>query len=765
MAEILKTNDFSGGETDFYRDGPVTQAKEMTNLVVTRNRKATTRPGSALFDSAHAQTALGSVRIGKVYTDGTETLLCQSTRLYRYSSGWTELKGPGGTDYAFPYSTTASSYSVAKWNNHFFITSDDLQTPVRKVFKDGSAGWMITNAGLGSLTFATNYPVFTPSAGTGSHSYIYFFVLSTTYTLDTGVTFVDTGPVITATATSNVALGGAVTMGIDAAAGAGVWPKPTNVSGNIVNTSTVIDFYRTTDGGTIGYYFGSQSGAGGTGITDTSTDAFLIGQQQLYITGDVLDYDPPPLAKYLTISNDICWYGHVKESDGLKPYRVRQSIQFSPDKCPASLYIDVDGDITGIASIGNTPIVFCKDKFYRLEGYVDNLGAGFTRKVIVSDTVGCISNDSIIQSQKGICFAAEDGFYYTDGYTFTRVSDNKTTSYAGLVAAGGTVSAALRQKRITGAYDKLSDRYYWAVQSDDDSTDNDAIWVFDANFGIKTDGCFTTHASGVDYNPTALAFVGGNLLRADKNGYLFRHSTELYTDLVIGSPAAAATWTTKAVPYTYTSCAYTFGTEDQKKYVTRMLLSCDNETNLSLQVSGCNNDSGAWHDLKEIKYRGNILWGDADVLWGDETAVWNSTGAIIGERRFPAGSLRCIFKQIRFQNSVTIVGRSDDYEAATVSKSGKTAYFPTLTWATNCENYALYFEWDGYTEAFPIVSRTSDTLTLEDTAAHLRDGSWKWEMKGYRKSERIIMSSYLIGYELFQQGINGWQKTEDGSNA
>lgn len=772
MADILRIDDFSGGETDFYRNGPPTAAKEMQNCLVTRVRKLQTRWGSQHFDSASAQTALGSVRVGKLFNyDWDQTIfMCQSNRLFRHDAvtGWQELHGNSAGEYAFPSSSTSNYYSGARWNNHIFFTSDDLHSPVRKVYLDNGGTWRMYQAGLPALSFPGGYPTFTASSAGAGHTYLYFFHLRRSYTLTGGVAFQDAGPVylypLPVTSTAPIDATHTVTIKPSSGAGPFVWPFPANTSGAVYDLpNLMIDIYRTIDAGTIGQLVGSVAYGSTAAFVDNVPDGSL--GAEIYIAGDVLDYDPPPIAKYLTISNDVCWYGNVVESDGAKPYRVRQSIQFAPDKCPGSLYLDMDAEITGMASVGNTPLVFCVDRFYRLEGYVDNLGSGFTRKVIVSDTVGCISADSIIQSQRGVCFASQDGFYFTDGYSFTRVSDNKTKTYAALIQGGGVVAQDTRRKRITGAYDKLSDRYYWGCQLDINGTDNDSLLVLDANFGISKNSCFTTLNSGADFRPTALSFLQGDLLRGDNAGYVFRHSETLYTDLVIGSNASPALWTTKAVNYRYTSCAFPFGIESMKKYVTRMLASCNNETNLSLQISSCNDDQDRWSLLKEVRFRGNVLWGDLEVVWGDPSIVWNYAGVILADRRFPAGGLRCIYKQVRFENSLTVICRSDDYGLGTVAKGGKTVHLSPQSWPTDIENLAVYFEWDGYSEAFPIASRTSSTLTLTDTLAHLRDGNWKWEVKGFRKEERLVLDTCLLKYETFGAGINGWAPAEAGGNA
>lgn len=757
----FRVADFSGGETDYYLDGPTNCGQVYENVLITRNKKLVGRPGSEILDAVNADTPIGAVRIGKIWDDGTNLFVRQATRLYTkaFSESWFEVNGPS-SELAFTDSTTDDNISVAKWNNQFFIATDNLVTPVRKIFKEGPGIFRIYSAGMPATGFVTtsSEPTLTSSTPGPTYSYVYFYHYFYEYTVDGGTTFQDVGPVHVQAKTSNVAIGGANTMTLDPPGA--TWPTPSTAGGHYRDAANIkIKIYRTTTNGEVGMYVGQVDAGSASNFVDNVTDANL--GEEVYIAGDVLDYDPPPLAKYLVIANDICWYANLDEDGELRPYRVRQSIQFSPDKCPASFYIDVEGTITGLSAVGNLPLVFCRDRFYRLEGYVDNLGSGFTKKVCVSETVGCISNDSIIQSQRGVCFAAEDGFYFTDGYNVTKLSANRNETYPQLVSDESTVDQDLRRSRMQGAYDKKNDSYYWTVQSDDLATDNDQIWVFDARWGIKEEGCFT-HWIGI--SPTAIAFVDNVLLRAS-GGFVFMHTASLLSDPVAGVAALAAEWPTTAVEYNYTSCAYAFGSEDTTKWIPRLLVACTNETNLSLQIASCNNDSANWSDLKEYRFRGNVTWGDIDVIWGDPALVWNFSGSLLIERRFPAGGLRCIYKQIRLTNSETTIIRSDDYEQATASISGATLALATEEWPTDCEGYSIYFEWDSYATGFEILTRTDSTLTLDNGSALLRDGTYKWIMRGKRKTERISLDSYTISVEMMGNTTLGYQSGQDGGNA
>ena len=265
-----------------------------------------------------------------------------------------------------------------------------------------------------------------------------------------------------------------------------------------------------------------------------------------------------------------------------------------------------------------------------LREIVDSFGRGFNRLRVISDTVGCVSNNSIVRTIRGLFFAAEDGFYYSDGFQLQKLSEHLNERYTLAVRSDA------QSKRISGAQDPLTKRVYWSMQENPDDTDNNSIWVLDPFWGISTESSFTSWDSGIDMKPTSLEFVDGNLVRADSRGYSLEHKEELFTDPVIDTGAAFTNlWETKGIIYDYTSCAYPFGTETGRKWVTKLLSIFKNLSNLSVQPISINDDSFIDKNLKEDRFRSNLTWGDAEVVWGDENLIWNFNGLIIVDRRFP----------------------------------------------------------------------------------------------------------------------------------
>jgi len=527
------------------------------------------------------------------------------------------------------------------------------------------------------------------------------------------------------------------------------------------DTATIkVEVYRSVNGGVDLKYSGEVTN-GTTTYSDTITDALLT--TSIYTEGDRVENDPPPQAKFVIVADGVAWYLNVKEGSEEKGYRARQALKDDPDACPGAHFMDVDGDIVGAGVIDVYPVVFTKTKAYRFEGFVDNQGRGFTRKRIISSTVGCVSHNSIVQVLGGMYFAGVDGFYFTDGFRMVKVTNHLNASYKAATATGGMRS------RIHGALDPVDGRIYWTMTTDATKTDCDHVWVIDPyQGGIGPEMAVTTWSSDVDMAPTSLAFIESELVRADNRGYCFRHEAGLFTDPVVDTAALPSAWASKSVIYEYVSVAFSFGTEIQKKFTPKITVVARNETNLSLLIQSINDDSGVTKDLKEVRFRNNVVWGDVDTVWGDSSIIWNYGGTILAERMFPKGSLRCIYKQVRMTNSNTIILNSDSYGNVTTDASGNTAIFDDLAeeWPAGVVGYKLHLDIDGYVFGYKILSVSGDTLTLEESFGLLpADGSYAWIIKGFRKGERLSLESYAINWEMFGEATKGFDGAETGSNA
>jgi hypothetical protein len=744
----LVVGDFSGGITDYTLDADPNQSAELENFVINKNKKLESVPGSTIYDEDFPQIPDGNARICGMFKSLDPNLYVNSARKIWYpgSSSWTELTGPTSNP-AISTGTTSSFISTAEWNGHTYVANSDYSTPI-KIYKDGSTT-KVRTAGLPDLA---STPTCTSGGGSGNN-YNYAFHYFYQYTVGTTL-FEDYGPV-TYVQKTNIGAPNVNNVAIAAI--------PTLANGATLNYDTTVIkvyIYRTANNGLTYYKIGEVTN--GTAVfTDNFADSSITSNLLLYTNGGTLDYDPPPLCKFVHIVNGLAYWANIKEGTEYFTNQIRQSIPGDPDSCPAALTVDLLEEIVGISSFNDNPIVFTKKRAVRLNGTYDELGQGQVTFEDITKTVGCMSHNSIVQTRFGVFWAGDDGFYWTDGFNFKKISDSINERYKQIVLD------STRQSRIYAAYDTTDNKIHWAVTYGSASTDNDYFFTLDLRYGITDASTFTTRQNGSSFAPTAIIYYQGNLIRADKRGYVFTHSTSYLTDPKVDTNAAYSTWTTKGIVPLYKSTIFNFGLPMVRKWVPKILLSMQNITNVSVQISGINDNSSFVNDLTEIRYRGNILWGDPDPLWGADTPYWSYFNLIEEMRRFPARSLRCSFKQIQITQSYSIIYNSDSYGTATVDSSTKTATI-TGVFPTDIVDYYISFITDGYDKQYQITARNSDTvLTYLDPGTEQTSGSGvKWLIKGYPKSEVFDINSYVLYYApLTDQSYKTYRTEQDSTGA
>lgn len=135
-------------------------------------------------------------------------------------------------------------------------------------------------------------------------------------------------------------------------------------------------------------------------------------------------------------------------------------------------------------------------------------------------------------------------------------------------------------------------------------------------------------------------------------------------------------------------------------------------------------------------------------------------------RRYPAGSLRCTYRQMRFTNSYTVIQNSDTYGNANVDSSFKTVTLMDVTtpWPDDSVDYYISFWSDGYENEYLITARTDTTLTFSDpfdTAVMTDEESWM--IKGYKKGEVLNLISYSVAFFVMSD-TQGRYKGNTGAN-
>lgn len=728
QTQPLEVNDFSLGITDYFIDGAPQAAQKLDNLLLTPNAKPRTRWGS---EAVNDQLPLGLFRVNKLEALNDDLFAFQDKRCYlKDGVNWTEIVGPASGTF-LPAGDSNSIITSSEWQGHLFFTSSNFISP-QKLFRDGT--YKVVNAGLPSVP--AGFSVTNP-AGAGE-SYLYAAVLKYSYDVDT-ITFLDRGPVYFY---PTAVTGGAITGGNTTTV---TLPTTYSPVENHDTTNWVIEVYRTTTAGDV-FYKIDEVAFGTVSIVDDTEDADLVLNEQLYTTGDSQSNDPAPKAKYVHIVNDYGYWAHISEDSEILKNEVRQSKAGDPDSVPSSFFATTEQDITGLSSIYDRPLVFCTEYIYRIDNFFGDDGSGGMLLRRIDDKAGCVSQNSIVRTHLGIFWAGKTGFYWSDGFRVASVSDHLNETYKKLILN------TTRQARISGTFDSSNQRVIWGICLEEGSNEPDTMLVLDLKFpflpsGERRGGTFMTMSGGDSFRPTYTLMIGNSLYRGDTRGYVLEHSISYFTDPKIDAAELVADWDEQVIQHTYWSCFLDFGSKFYRKWVPRILVSADNTTNLSLAIESSNDNNRIVGSLKPIRYRANITWGDSLPLWGDPSALWNSQGLIEEWRRFPAGGLRCNYKQIRFTNAVVNIVDSSLLGTATVDPGANTATLGgSFNWLEGITDYFIAFEHDGYQAEFKILSRTPTTVIYEDLSGTDPSalGNYNWIIRGMPKGEVLLLNGYVI---------------------
>lgn len=750
----FEVDDFSGGITDYYINGPTNRAEFYDNLDIVRygpKGKAYTRWGSVLYNSTYPNIPSGNARVGRLKYFGGFLLPFSANVVYSLTGGgWTLLTGPTGNSLFPSSSTSVSNYlTFAQDDSHLLVTADSYAQP-QKIYADGSGNLQIRQAGLPRL--ASN-PTITPGANTGK-SFLYRFIYSYTYVAN-GVTIQTLSGVI------QIAVSNADAPETNANAISAI-PVLANSGGSNYDTANLkVQIFRTINNGT-NFYFVGQVTNGTTTFSDNVSDVNLQLNQQLYTNGGNIEYDPtPPATCVHTIPNGITYYGNVKVAGSTLKNRVMQTVPGTVDGTPQSFFVDLPDNVVGISSVRGLPLAFCEAGIYRLDGTFTNLGTGGILATRIGDTGGCVSSQSIVQTIEGCFWAGPTGFYFTDGYTVLKINQSWPNRYANLV------QTVAQQKRIQGAYNVKERRIHWTTQSQTNTlADCDAIYTLHLDFGTQEESCFTTYSGTTFFGPSSVEFQSNTLFRGHANGYILSHSEGQYTDPRIDIASDASTWDINPIIYDYKSCAFNFGSNFLRKWTPRMSISCTNLTNISIQLNSITDDGRIIQGLTPIRYRQNAVWGDPSAIWGTPTDLWNGDGLIDAERRFPRNSLRCSYKQIEVTNAFVAIQSSDALGLITIDHTAKTATLNNAgsVWPSGIINYSISFAFDNYTKNYPISAINSSTvITFSDNQnTSVSEAASGWVIRGQPRGEAIGLLSYTIHYMLMGRTQSRYTYAESG---
>jgi hypothetical protein len=642
------------------------------------------------------------------------------------------------------------------------------------------------------------YEYYIPEVG----DYIYGFVYKHTYTTSDGVEFTTFSNPILVEATDypvQYPVGAVATgFGNETIAGAGdvyktvSYTYPTVISGinaltntletHYDTTSTVIQVYRTIDAGNTLYLL-AELANGVTTYSDNTNDTYsttsespLADRESLYTTGGVVGAEEPPKAKFMALLQNTAYYGGVYDGTQFFGNRIIQSIPGTPNAVSMSFYDDLDEDVSGLGVAKTNLVAFTNSKVYRMVGGFNELGQGALTHDRVSGNIGCINGASIVQTDMGIFFAGNDGFYFTDGYTIQKISLSIDYTYAAFTRS------ARQRARIHGTHDRLNRRVYWTAASTETGA-CDSLFVLFLDQGIKEDSSFLLWNNGVHFQPSAMAVFEGDLIRGDERGWILRHTYDWktdvkldYTDISTFTPVAAVD--TVHVPWLYRSASMDFNATAKGQWATRVHLVTKNVGDLAVQISAIReNDNFKEKLLAPIDKSLDSRWGDGNLVWADPDFIFQYDGKYDVWRRFPATSLRSQFRQLVFEPADIVVYKYDDFPTgAYASTNGATKVVTLatpgthvlLTWPNDILGMTIAFENDGYYFEYTItaVSQDAATITVSDPDSTLTTlSNQKWQISGVKKQQGISLVSYDIRFGFMGQRGDAADAGEGGGNA
>ena len=259
-----------------------------------------------------------------------------------------------------------------------------------------------------------------------------------------------------------------------------------------------------------------------------------------------------------------------------QPQRIRQSKEGDYDSCPSDFYCDLDGRVTGLSNINQYPIGFTKNKTYRIEGIISDLGSGNMIPIKIKDNVGCINHKSVVQAESELYFAAQDGFYKTNGFKVDKISNQLTTTYTNFAESPA---------KIIGRYDNINKLVYWTISEGGVETDKIIV------YGIESGEFFTYEGT---FNPTAIDVLDGSLYRGDLLGYLFQHDENTLSDPTINAGVDTTLWGKDTITCTWRGIEWDFDIFDLYKWVTMVSFQGkDKETDVTLQLNSYDDGSNS----------------------------------------------------------------------------------------------------------------------------------------------------------------------------
>lgn len=700
--------------------------------------------------------------------------------------------------------TDGHNESIIGAQEHTDFVNDSRPIACKKLFVDSSNILTINNAGLpnpdiflgngADIAIIAGAAQFSGGVAIGGASKVlYCYLYARTYILENGATVLDRGAPSTPVECINTpAAGNPIQMRVATLINSDL----DTLAVKTVNrakffgtqcpiAAVVIEVYKTKIDGSVFYKVGEYANnpVPTIQVADSVLNADLDVNELLYTEDGSQPNDCPPNAMYVHAVDNTCFYGNIAVASKTRtnvaglitytfnkiyyPNRVYHSIPGDLDSVPQTFFIELQDEVKGISSYRSIPIVYCRNQVFRLEGSVDVFGKGSYTPVEISKHAGCKEHNYIVQTTKGIFWAGNDGFYWTDGYKCEQISTHFKNSYESFWAkAYSTNPTAYTHHYGNATYNEATEKIYWPsllVTSLNVPADQRTLVLHTQSskpgFTKWSIPNTTPQLFGYDTQQwTSYISIAGVLLRATK-AYFSWHDSRYTSDRLRYDNGVDKEF--PIVPKIRTF-ATSFGDNFTRKFCTRSVFTFRTKTNTSLAVNSINDGGASTKPLKTLRLR---------VSATNPTAVYPTEQMVQAQRRFPAKHLRCAYKQLELVGASVVLTNSDVLGLAQVVKTGPIANLRSIiidapnVWPASCVGNTITLVKGAYKETFTISQRTSNTqIEVLDplTTFPATSSGYSFYIEGYPLDENFTLLGISLHWEPLGRTQDSFNKAETG---
>jgi hypothetical protein len=357
-----------------------------------------------------------------------------------------------------------------------------------------------------------------------------------------------------------------------------------------------------------------------------------------------------PNGQFMIFAENRVWMTGIKADPSAVWFSELVSIgeggaQADPSQWPSTNVVRFDSSdgnaITGIGTVGPYLCLFKESKTW----IIHDLNTGANRRI--ADTIGCVSNRSIVETTGGTFFlTADQGVYLTDGSKLHEMSYNVRPTIL-------QINPAKRQN-AAGAY--FNNHYYLSYASGASAVANRTLdydvqlkswWVGDLT------GNQWTIWEPVTGRPQLFAIPPGGT-----RGVVQAFVENVYTDSganYTGENGLSAFWISPWEPFAYYVFRHRIKAPFLKKRVRQIFF--DGEGQIipvvfkNFGVGGTqtgavvNNNPQSTLELPVDFFAGEETWGEEDAEWGAEetkgtVAIWGASAPVQSARIYAPGVAR-----------------------------------------------------------------------------------------------------------------------------